>query len=88
MDGVGEGLFESWFRRRAHRIKPAADVDLGMSLPAVMAGSGRVGGFSIPSVYSEMRVSTSNDKPMSGIGGDEPTDFTPEFLQLCHVFAS
>ena len=84
MDGVGEWLFKAWFRRRAHRIKPATDVDLGMSFPAVMASSRRVGGFRIPSVHSEIGVATSNDEPMSRIGGDEPTDLTPEFLQLCH----
>jgi hypothetical protein len=84
----GEWLLKTCLRRRAHRLKPATDVYLGMSFPAVMPGSGRAGGFRIPSVHSQIGIATSNDEPMGGIGGDEPTDLTPEFLQRCHAFGS
>ena len=73
-------------RRSANRVKPAADIDLGMSFTAVMSGSGRFGGFRIPPVHRKIGISTSNHEPVDRIGGYEPADFTPEFLQRCHEF--
>src|SRR5258706_9562208 len=83
-----EALFETWLRRRAHRIKPATDVYLGVRFTAVMPGSGRVGGFRIPPVHGKLGISTANHEPVVGIGGHESTDFTSEFLQRCHVLSS
>jgi hypothetical protein len=56
-----------------------------MSFTAVVPGSGRVGGFRIPPVHGKIGISASNHKPVDGIGGNESTDFTPEFLHRCHV---
>jgi len=74
-----------WLRRRAHRVEPATDVNLSVSFPAIMPGSRRVGGLRIPPVHGQVGISTSNDEPVDGIGGDESTDFTSELLQRCHV---
>jgi hypothetical protein len=59
-----------------------------VSFAAVMPGSGRIGGFRIPAVHGEIGISTSNHEPVDGIGGNESTDFTPEFLQRCHALSS
>ena len=81
-------LLETWLGRRAHGVKPATDVYLGMSFTAVMPGSGSVGSFRIPPVHGKIGISTSNHEPMDGIGGHQSTDFTPEFLQRCHALSS
>src|SRR5258708_1927088 len=81
-------LGKFWLRRRAHRVKPATDVDLGMSFTAVMSGSSGVGGFRIPPVQGQIGISASNHEPVDGIGSNESTDFTPEFLHRCHVLDS
>src|SRR6266581_5519569 len=83
-----ETLGKIWFRRRAHRVEPATDVNLGMGFAAVMPGSRRVGGLRIPPVHGQIGISTSNDEPVDGIGGNESTDFTSEFLQRCHALSS
>ena len=88
MDLAGEVLGKTWLRRRAHRFKPATDVYLGMSFTAVVPGSGGVGGLGIPPVHGKIEISASNHKPVDGIGGNESTDFTPEFLHRCHVLSS
>jgi hypothetical protein len=85
---TGKALCETWLGRRAHRVKPATDVYLGMSFTAVMPGSGRVRGFRIPTVHGEIGISTSNHEPVDRIGGHESTDFTSEFLQRCHALSS
>jgi hypothetical protein len=59
-----------------------------MSFTAAMPGSGRVGGFRIPTVHGKIGISTSDHEPMDGIGGNESTDFTSEFLQRCHALSS
>jgi len=84
---TGEALGKFWLRRRAHRFKPSTDVYLGVSFTAVMPGSGGVGGFRVPPVHGEVGISTSNHEPVDAIGGNESTDFTPEFLQRCHEFS-
>ena len=81
---VAFGLLETWLRRRAHRIKPATDVYLGVGFTAVMPGSGRVGSFRIPPVHGKIGISTSDHEPVDRIGGNESTDLTPEFLLRCH----
>jgi len=57
-----------------------------MAFTAVMPGSARVNGFRIPPEHSKIRVSTPNHEPAGGIGSNQSTDFTPEFLQRCHEF--
>jgi hypothetical protein len=42
---AGQALHETWLRRCAHRVKPATDVHLGVSLTAIMPGSRCVGCF-------------------------------------------
>src|SRR6267142_6139162 len=81
-------LGKFWLRRRAHRVKPATDIHLGMSFTAVMSGSSGIGGFRIPPVHGQIGISASNHEPMDGIGSNESTDFTPEFLHRCHVLDS
>jgi hypothetical protein len=83
-----QALDKIWLRRCAHRVKPATDVHLGVSFTAVMPGSGRTGGFRIPSVDGEVGISTSNHEPVGGAGGNESTNFTPEFPQCCHTLCS
>jgi hypothetical protein len=51
-----------------------------MSFAAVMPGSGSVGSFRIPTVHGKIGISTSNHEPVDGIGGNQSTDFTSEFL--------
>jgi hypothetical protein len=53
---------------------------LGVGSTAVMPGSGRAGGFRIPPIHGEVGISTSNHEPVGGTGGNESTNFTPEFL--------
>src|ERR1700733_4206440 len=72
-------LAETWLRRGAHRFKPPADVNFGMSFAAVMAGSGRTGGFGIPPMHGKFGISTSNHEPVDGVGRHQTTDFTSEF---------
>jgi hypothetical protein len=79
-----QALHEAWLRRRADRVKPAADVDLGMSLTAIMPGSRRVGCLRVPPVDSKIGISTSNHEPVDGVGGNESTDFTSKLLKRCH----
>lgn len=85
---TGAELLESWLGRRAHGVKPATDVHFGVSFTAVMPGSRRVRRFKIPSMHSQLGISTSNHEPVAGITGHESTDFTSEFLQRCHAFSS
>jgi hypothetical protein len=85
---AGKALCETWLGGSAHRVKPATDVYLGMSLTAVMPGSGRVRGFSIPTVHGEIGISTSNYEPVDRIGGHESIDFASEFLQRCNALSS
>ena len=81
----GQALHETGLRRRADRVKPAADVHLGMSLTAIMPGSRRVGCFRVPPVDGKIGISTSNHEPVDRIRGNESTDFTSKFLQSCHA---
>ena len=78
-------LLETWLRRRAYGLKPAADVYLGMTLTAVMPCSRRVGGFRIPPVHGKLGIPAPNHEPVGGITGHDSTDFTSEFLQRCHT---
>jgi hypothetical protein len=80
-------LLKTWLRRRAHRVKPATDVYLGMRFTAVMAGSSCVGRLRIPPVNGKIRISTSNDEPVDGICGHDSTHFTSKFFQRCHALS-
>ena len=73
---------EVWLRWCAHGVKPAADVHLGVGLTAVVPGSGRIGGFGIPSVHRKLGISTLNHKPVGGIAGHDSTDFASELLHV------
>jgi hypothetical protein len=84
---AGHPLHETWLRRCANRFKPAADVHLGVSLPAVMSGSGSLGSLRIPSLHGKLDISTSNHEPVDRITGHDSTDFTSELLQRRHVFS-
>jgi len=84
-DSPTRALGKIWLRWSAHRVKPAADVYLGMSLTAVMPGSGRAGDFRIPPVHREVSDSTANYEPVVGTSGNESANFAPEFLQCCHA---
>ena len=59
-----------------------------MSLTAIMPGSRRVGSFRVPPVDSKIGISTPNHEPVDGVGGNESTDFTSEFLERCHGLCS
>src|SRR5439155_27031750 len=76
----GQALHETGLRRHADRVKPAADVNLGMSLSAIMPGPRGVGRFRVPPIDGKIGISTSNHEPVDGAGGYESTDFTSEFL--------
>jgi hypothetical protein len=82
-----DALLEARLRGRTHRVKPAADVHLSVSLATVMPGSGRCGSLRIPSEDGKLGVSASNHEPVDGIAGYRTTDFAAEFLQRRHVFA-
>jgi hypothetical protein len=53
-----------------------------------MPGSRRFGCFRVPPVDGKIGISTSNHKPVDGVGGNESTDFTSEFLERCHGLCS
>src|SRR5258708_4937306 len=58
------------FRRRANRLKPAANVDLRMGFSAVVTSSSRVRRICIPLEDSKLRIATLNDKPVIGVVRD------------------
>jgi hypothetical protein len=84
---TGHLLHETWLRRCANRFKPAADVHLGVSLPAVMSGSDSLGSLRIPSLHGELGISTSNHEPVDRVTGHDSTDFASELLQRRHGFS-
>src|SRR3981081_4196136 len=53
-----EALLETWLRRRTYRVKPAADVHLGVGFTTVMPGSRRLGSLRIPSLHGKLGIST------------------------------
>jgi hypothetical protein len=59
-----------------------------MSFTAVMPGSLRVGDFGVPAVHGKFGLAASNDEPVNGVTGHEPTNFTSKFLYCCHAFVS
>jgi hypothetical protein len=73
-------LGKVWLGRRADGIKPAADVHLGVSLAAIVPGSGLIGCFRVPSVDGKIGISTPNHKPVDRIRSNESAHFTSEFL--------
>jgi hypothetical protein len=83
---AGEALLETWLRRGAHGVKPAADVHLGVGFVTGMLGSGCCGSFRLSSAHGKLGVSTSHYKPVDGITGRDSTNFTSEFPQRCHGF--
>src|SRR6185437_5775583 len=70
--------------RRAHGLKPAADVDLRVGFAAEMASAGCVGSCGVPDLHGERRWPALDEEPVDRIGGRETTDFTAIFLQRCH----
>lgn len=86
-DSLTRTLGKNWLRRRAYRVEPAANVYLGMSFTAVMSCTRCIGGFRIPPVNGEIGISASNHEPVDRIGGNQSTNFAPEFLQHCHAFS-
>ena len=78
-------LFERWFRRGTHRLKPATNVHLGMGFPAVMSSLRRIGGFRVPSVHGKLRLPTSNNEPVNRVTGHNSANLTSEFLYRCHA---
>jgi hypothetical protein len=77
---------EVWLRWRADRVKPAADIHLGVGFAAEVPGPGRVGGLGIPAVHRKFGISTLNHKPVDGLIGHDSADFASELLQCCHEF--
>jgi hypothetical protein len=73
-------------RRRAYRIKPAADVDLSVRLSAEVASADRIRGFQVPAENRQLRVATLNDEPVQRIIGHRSADLTSELLNLGHRF--
>jgi hypothetical protein len=59
---------------------------LSVRFPAEVASFGRTSSLKIPLGNSELRISTSNDKPVSRIARYCSADFTPEFLKRGHQF--
>src|SRR5260221_12190527 len=80
--GCGPG--EVRFRRRTHRVKPSADVDLSVGFPAVVARAGRIGRLRVPFEHRELRIAALNHKPVNWRAGDCSADFTSEFLKRGH----
>jgi len=75
-----QALGKPGLRRRAFRVKPAADVNLRVGFTTVMPGPGRVGGFRVPSVYGEIGIPTPNHEPADRIRRYQSAHFTSEFL--------
>jgi hypothetical protein len=84
-DSGRNALPEGWLGRRARRLKPAADVNLGMGFTTVMPGPRSVGHLGAPPVNGKAGLSAVNDEPVDGITGHDATDFAPEFLYRCHA---
>src|SRR5207302_9601351 len=82
------GRLVVWLWRRAYRVKPSADINLGVAFTAVMSASRRARGFGIPSTHSEFGISALNHKPVVGMVIYNSANFTSEFLHLCHKFLS
>jgi len=83
---IGICLFcEVGFRWRAHRIKPSADVDFGVGLPAEVACSGCTGRGGVPFENGKFGIAALDHKPVIGAAGDPTADFTSVFLKRCHV---
>ena len=71
-------------RRRTCRLKPSADVNLGMGFSAIVPCPSRIGRFGVPFDNSEVRASALNHEPVSGICGYYSANFTTEFAYRCH----
>lgn len=71
-------------RRRAHRIKPPADINLGMRLAAEVPRRRAVRSLQVPLVDRERLVSALDHKPMHGIGFDDPTNLALKLFQCAH----
>jgi hypothetical protein len=84
-DAVKNESPEAWLGRGAHRLKPAADVYLGVGFATIMPGSRGVGYLGVPPVHRKAGVSAMNDEPVDGITGHDATDFASEFLYRCHA---
>lgn len=72
---------ETSFRRRAHRFKPAADIDLGVSFATEMPSGRAAGGGRIPFDDGELLISALDHEPMDRILADDPANLALEFLQ-------
>src|SRR5277367_1050697 len=71
----------------AHGFKPAADIHLGVSLTAEVAGGGAHGGCQIPLDDCELLISALDHKPMNRILTDDPANLALVLLQTRHTFS-
>ena len=78
---------EVGFGRRADRLEPPADIDLGMRFSTEMAGARGTRGGRVPLEYRELGIAALNDKPVIWAVSDPATDFASEFLESCHTLA-
>jgi hypothetical protein len=76
---------EHSFRRHAERLKPAADVNLGVSLATEMAGGGTIGCGQIPFDDGKLLIPALDHEPMDRIRTDNPANLALEFLQIRHA---
>ena len=60
----------------AIRLKPAADIDLGVSLAAVMAGAALVGDFLVPLKHRQFGVAAVDHDPPDRVLALLAADFT------------
>ena len=82
VENAGAGL--GAFRGHANRVEPAAYVDLGMRLPAEVAGCRPIGGFQIPLQNGEPRVAALDDEPMHRIRGHRSANLALKLSQCSH----
>jgi len=71
--------------RRTYRLKPSANVNLGVSFAAEMAGFGAAPCVRIPLEHAELVVAALNDEPMGRVIGHASAYFAPKFLKSRHA---
>jgi hypothetical protein len=79
-------LVEIGFGRRAHGLKPAADINLSVSLSAEMARSICIGRVLIPAKNAKLSISALNHEPVHRVVRDRAADFAPKFLKRGHRY--
>ena len=68
-----------WFRGRAGRLEPSADIDLRMRLSAEMTSAFLTGCLCVPFEDSQLIAVASNHEPVHGIRADDATYLTSKF---------